>query len=169
MAKESKMVTFGIVLVMGLVLIASVAVLALVMTNVATVQTNVIENAGQVSIVSVNTAGLDGAVESPALGVQAIKGVSYDLGVRVQGAADAGTCILHYQISSTAIAPADVYVEYWTGTAWTVLDPTDAGVFLEGTVGSSFALTAAYDATSILRMTFLTAGDYQTDVWAESI
>jgi len=105
----------------------------------------------------------------PQLPENVVTNITYDCGVRLEGNEDANV-IVKFVIARAGIEAGDVTVEYFDGTIYVPLSMTDTGGTLEGEFGpvGGFPISAGYDETTLIQVTFSEGGSYSTDLWVEA-
>ncbi|MCX6651431.1 MAG: hypothetical protein NT131_07245 [Methanomassiliicoccales archaeon] len=125
-----------------------------------------------VTLEEIDTNGLGGTIEHPHLPPEVVKGVEYDLGIKVVGLAEGNGVRVFFSITRTGISVDDVECYYYDtiSSSWRSLYFVDQGDSLRATLGPTAGTDVydGYEKMNRLIITFEFDGTCAVDCWADS-
>ena len=96
-----------------------------------------------------------------------VVGAQYDFTVTYASPAGTPNCPIVFTFEATGIVPADISLEYWSGTEWvsTTFAPDGVDIIRGVTMAIAGGTTGGYD----YHLTYNNIGTYVLNVWAEAI
>jgi len=126
------------------------------------------------SLVNIDTQGLDGVDEHANWSSGTLyQLVTYDTGVNVSSVVAFDAIYLYIEVSAANVSESDVSLSWYSESAvrWYDVALTDSGDVLTGIIGpaTGFSVTDGYGKIFPVLITFNTGGNYTTNIWAESL